>query len=96
MIDPATNTISTTISATTLARYGIDTVFGLDYDSGSLWVSGPCGKQACVLRVDASSNAVTGDWSFPGSGDDDALELQLAGGSLRVSEHQAVLRLDVP
>jgi streptogramin lyase len=95
MINPATNTISTTVSATTLARYSVNTVYGLDFDSGSLWLSGPCGSQACVLRVDASTSAVTGAWSFPGSGDDDALELQFAAGSVWVSEHQAVLRLGI-
>lgn len=93
MLDPATNTISTVVSASTLSRYGISDVYGLGYDSGALWLTGPCGNNACALQIAASTHKVSGAWSFPGSGQTDSLELQIAAGSLWVSEHQGILRL---
>jgi streptogramin lyase len=95
MLDPATNTISTAVSSATLAHYGLTDVYGLLDDGGSLWLAGPCGSEACVLRITTSSDSVAGAWSFPGSGSKDSLELAIADGSLWVSEHQAVLRLNV-
>lgn len=93
-IDPATNTISTVLGSATLAGYGLSDVYGLLYDSGSLWLSGPCGAQACILRLAANGDAITGAWSFPGSGSQDSLQLAITAGSLWVSEHQGVLRLN--
>jgi DNA-binding beta-propeller fold protein YncE len=94
-LDPATDAISTVVSSATLAHLGLSDVYGLLYDMDSLWLSGPCGAEACLLRIATASDSVTGAWSFPGSASEDSLELALAAGSLWVTEHRAVLRLNV-
>jgi YVTN family beta-propeller protein len=96
-IDPATNAISTAVPKSALTPYKMSGIYWLEAGGGALWLSGPCGKWACVVKIDPATNTVTKGWSVTvdGSPGDAGLALLYAGDSLWLSEVNRVLRLDV-
>jgi virginiamycin B lyase len=96
-IDPATNTITPLIPQSTFDRYGMPGVYWMQYDGGSLWLSGPCGQFACIVRADATTGTIQSAWTVAVTGKPSALFLTFvyADGSLWLADASRVIRLDV-
>jgi DNA-binding beta-propeller fold protein YncE len=96
-IDPGTNTITNLIPQNTFDRYGMSMAYWMQYDAGTLWLSGPCGQYACILRVDAAAGTIQSAWTVPVTGKpgDLALTFVYADGSIWLADAHRVLRIDV-
>jgi streptogramin lyase len=94
-VDPASNTITVTVPGSAIARYGLQANWGIVLGAGSLWLSGPCGRSACVLRVDPATNTIVSAWSVPVSGNaEDVGGLAYGAGSLWLELGNTVVRID--
>lgn len=64
-VDPVTNKTSVFFPMSDAQMYGMTDMYDLQYGGGSLWIPGPCGRQACLLRVNADTGQVISHWAMP-------------------------------
>lgn len=67
-VDPTTNKTSVFFPMADAEQYGMTDMYDLQYGDGSLWIPGPCGQLACLLRVNADTGQVISHWAMA-SGD---------------------------